>query len=206
MKTFMLIGFLLSAEIPLSQQQFSAASVPQELPAVIILKHSWSKERIDWEKDPFGGPVEGFEDMRRRVSVERRIDAVKPTGEIGETIRLERAARAERATKARPPKPPRYAFSYKLLVENGSGKTIEKIDWDYVFFDAATGQELGRRRFTSSEDVGPGRRKEFSLLVLSPPARNISVYALGKRERDGLNEQIALVRMVYTDRTVWQRP
>jgi hypothetical protein len=200
MKTLVLMGFLVCPTIVLNPQEYST----QELPGVVILKHSWSKERINWEKEPFGGPVEGFEDMRRRVSVERRIEAVKPTGEIGEMIRLERAARAERAVKARPPKPPRYAFSYKLLVENGSGKIIEKIDWDYIFFDAETGQELGRRRFTSSENIGPGKRKELSLLVLSPPTRNISVYALGKKERDGLKEQIALVRVVYTDGSVWQ--
>jgi hypothetical protein len=201
MKTLVVMGSLICLGIAVSPQESNAT---QELPGVVILKHSWSKERINWEKDPFGASVEGFEDMRRRISVERRIEAVKPTGEIGETIRLEQAARAERAAKARPPKPPRYAFSYKLLIENGSGKTIKEIDWDYVFFDAATGQELGRRRFTSSEDVGPGSRKEYSLLVISPPTRNISVYALGKRERDGLNEQIALVRVIYADGSVWQ--
>jgi hypothetical protein len=203
MKTLVLMGFLMCVGIAVNPQQSSGT---QELPGVVVLKHSWSKVRINWEKDPFGASVEGFEDMRRRISVERRIEAVKPTGEIGETIRLEQAARAERTAKARPPKPPRYAFSYKLLVENVSAKTIDKIDWDYVFFDAATGQELGRRRFSSSEDVGPGSRKEFSLLVVSPPTRNISVYALGKRERDGLNEQIALVRVVYTDGSIWHRP
>lgn len=203
MKTLVVMGFLICLGIAVNPQESSAT---QELPGVIILKQSWSKERIDWEKDPFGGTVEGFGEMRRRISVERRIEAVKPTGEIGETSRLEQSARVERAAKARPLKPPRYAFSYKLLVENVSEKTSEKIDWDYVFFDAATGQELGRRRFTCSEDVGPGRRKEFSLLVLSPPTRNISVYALGKKERDGLKEQIDLVRVVYTDGSVWQRP
>lgn len=178
----------------------------QELPGITILKHSWSKERINWEKDPFGGSVEGFDDMRRRLSVERRIEAVKPTGEIGETNRLEQSARVDRAAKARPPKAPRYAFSYKLSIENNSGKTIKKIDWDYVFFDAVTGDELGRRRFASTDDVGPGKRKDLSVLLVSPPTRNISVYALGKNERDGLKSQIDIMRVVYDDRSIWQRP
>lgn len=82
----------------------------------------------------------------------------------------------------------------------------EKIDWDYVFFDAVTGDELGRRRFANAEDVGPGKRKDFAHLVVSPPTRNISVYALGKNERDGLRSQIDIMRVVYDDGSIWQRP
>jgi hypothetical protein len=183
----------------------------QESPAtqaahgVTVIKYDWSKERIDWEKDPFGATVEGYNDMRRRVSVERRVEAVKKTGEVGEINKIEQAARNERAAKARPPKPPRYAFLYKVSVKNDGGKEISAIDWDYVFTDAATGEELGRRRFTSAEEIAPGKRKELSQLVSSPPTMKISAYAFGKRERDGLNEQIQIVRVTYEDGTVWQK-
>ena len=34
----------------------------------------------------------------------------------------------------------------------------------------------------------------------------VSVHALDKRERAGLNEQVVLVRVLYEDGTVWQRP
>ena len=112
--------------------------------------------------------------------------------------------RDEKAAKERPPKPPRYAFRYKLSVQNAGPKAIKEIDWDYVFTDAVSGEELGRREFTSTEKIGPGKRKELSVLVSSPPIQRISVYTLGKGERDGLAEQVIVARILYDDGTTWQ--
>ncbi len=117
-------------------------------PDLQMVKYSWSKERIGWEKDPFAAPVEDFNDMRGRVSRERRTP----------TALEERSAGAEKAAKARPAPPPRYAFNYKLSVRSAGPKAIKEIDWDYVFTDAATGEELGRREFTSAEKIDPGKR------------------------------------------------
>ena len=112
--------------------------------------------------------------------------------------------RDEKAAKERPPKPPRYAFRYKLSIQNAGPKAIKEVDWDYVFTDAATGEELGRREFTSAEEIGPGKRKELSVLVSSPPTQRVSVYTLGKGERDGLVEQVTVVRILYDDDTAWE--
>jgi len=142
----------------------------------------------------------------RRVGDERRRERAQAAGNIGEANRIEREARAEQVLKARPPAPPRYAFLYEISVKNTGAKTIKEIDWDYVFLDAATGQELSRRQFTHTEKIGPGKSKELSLLIPSPPTQQISVYSLGKKERDGLNEQVVIIRVTYSDGSVWQRP
>ena len=173
-------------------------------PDIAVEKYSWTKERIGWEADPFGGPVEGFEDIRRRLADQRRIERARATGNIGEANKVEREMRAEQVIKARPTAPPRYAFSYKLFLRNTGIRTIKEVDWDYVFYDKATGQELGRRQFTGVEKIAPGKGKELAFLVSSPPTQSISVYSLGKKEREGLSEQIVLVRVLYEDGTVWQ--
>ncbi|MDQ3755420.1 MAG: hypothetical protein M3371_11910, partial [Acidobacteriota bacterium] len=63
-----------------------------------------------------------------------------------------------------------------------------------------------RHEFTSVEKISPGKSKELSFFIPAPPTRTISVHEFGKNERDGLSEQIILVRVLYTDGTIWQRP
>ena len=45
----------------------------QEPSGVEVVKSSWSKIRIGWERDPFGGPLENFDEMRSRARNERRV-------------------------------------------------------------------------------------------------------------------------------------
>jgi hypothetical protein len=169
-----------------------------------VEKYSWAKERIGWERDPFGGPVESFDDMRRRRVDERRLERAQRSGNIGEANKVEREMRAERVIRARPSEPPRYAFHYRLVVRNGGGKPVKELDWDYVFLDAATGEEMGRRQFTAVERITPGKRKELDFLVPTPPTQKVSAHALVKGERDGLVERVVIVRVLYEDGTVWQ--
>jgi len=175
----------------------------QGSPGVTVIKFGWSKERINWEGDPFGGPVENFEDVRRRRVDERRVERARATGNVGEAAKVEREMRAEQVLKSKPPAPPRYTFLYRASLKNTGARTVVEIDWDYVFFDAVTGEELGRREFTSTERIEPGKSKELSFTVNKPPTQRISVYVLGKKERDGLAEKLNIVRVQYSDGSVW---
>jgi hypothetical protein len=204
MRTGILCVVFLSLSVTAYAQSVPAA--PQEPPGVTVIKYSWSKERINWEGDPFGGSVESFEDLRRRRVDERRVERARATGNIGEAAKVEREMRAEQVIKARPPAPPRYTFLYRASLKNTGDKTITETDWDYVFLDAVTGEELGRREFTSIENIGPGKSKELSFMLHKPPAQRISVYALDKKERQGLVEKLNVIRIQYSDGSVWQRP
>lgn len=205
-----LSGSVVNAQSPVASTNGPVASANGPVASidapVAVIKHSWSKERINWEGDPFGGPVENFEDMRRRRVDERRVERARGSGNVGEANRVEREMRAEQVIKARPPKPPRYVFLYKLTIKNTSDKTIKLIDWDYVFFSANTQSEAGRIQFTSEEKIAPGKNKEIQAMASKPPARTISVYALDKNERQGLDGQIVIMRVEYSDGTVWERP
>ena len=196
---------LIALTLALGSGVAAQSPAPSTDPSVAIVKYSWSKERINWEGDPFAGAFESFEDVRRRAVDARRVERARGSGNIGEAAKVEREIRAEQVIKARPPKPARYAFVYKVGIKNDSDKTITEFDWDYVFFDAATGAEIGRRQFTGVEKIGPGKSKELTFQVSSPPAKTISVYALEKHERKGLSEAVVLVRVAYADGSVWLR-
>jgi hypothetical protein len=187
-----------------AQSPAAATATADAPPDVEIVRHSWSKERVGWEGDPFGGPVESFSDVRRRMADQRRLERARAGGNAAEAAKVDREMRAEQVIKSRAPKPPRYAFSYKLTIRNAGAKTIKEIDWDYVFLDAATGQELDRREFTGVEKIGPGKTKELAFLAPTPPTQTISVHALGKNEREGLREAIVVVRVLYADGTHWR--
>lgn len=177
-----------------------AASIvcAQEPSGVEVVKASWSKIRIGWERDPFGGPLENFDEMRSRVRNERRVAT-------GGGERARREARADEANLAaqREKKPSQYYFIYKTKIKNTHTAAITQLDWDYVFFERDTENELGRQEFTSDEQIGPGKTKELVVTITSPPTRTISVTSLNLEERNRLSEKIILVRVKYADGTIW---
>lgn len=180
-----------------------AASIvcAQEPSGVEVVKASWSKIRIGWERDPFGGPLENFDEMRSRARNERRVAT-------GGGERARREAKADEANLAaqRNKKPSQYYFIYKTKIKNTHTSAITQIDWDYVFYERGTENELGRQQFTSDEQIGPGKTKELVVTITSPPTRTISVTALNLEERDRLSEKIILLRVQYADGRIWQAP
>jgi hypothetical protein len=180
----------------------------QDPPDLAVLKFSWAKERIGWERDPFKPPVENNDEMRIRQRDEKRIEDAKRGGNQSEVNKLEREARADAAilAKARQQAPPREAYRYKVSVKNTGAKTIKLIDWDYIFFDPVTDDKLAHHQFTSEEKIKPGHGKELEIIILTPPVLTISAEALNKKGNAVLKGQVILVRIEYTDGTVWQRP
>ncbi|MGH9871533.1 MAG: hypothetical protein ACRD9S_03580 [Pyrinomonadaceae bacterium] len=203
MRAMMLLCLTLCLSVVAQAQPGPTAT--SESPQALVMKQNWSKERINWEGDPFGGPVETFDDLRRRMADQRRVDRARGSGNVGEAAKVEREMRSEQVIKARPPAPPRYGFLYQASVKNTSEKTIKLIDWDYVFYNN-TQVETGRLKFTSEERIGPGKSKKLNAMSRKPPAPTVSIYALDKNERQGLDGQVLLVRIEYTDGTIWQLP
>lgn len=172
---------------------------PQDPGGVEVVKCSWSKVRIGWERDPFGGPLENFDEMRSRARNERRVAQ-------GGGDRAKREAKADAANiaKQREKAPSQYYFIYKTKIKNNHTSAITQIDWDHVFYERDTENEVGRQEFTSDEQIGPGKTKELTVTVTSPPARTVSITSLNLEERKRLSEKIVLVRVQYADGRVWQ--
>ena len=180
---------------------FASAQSPTENPGgVQVLNSTWSKVRIGWERDPFGGPLENFDEMRSRARNERRVA-------LGGGERAKREAKADEANiaKLRDQGPPRYFFIYKTKLKNTSTSAIVELDWDYVFLERGTETEIGRREFTTDEQIGPGKTKEVTVRTLSPPTRTVSLSSLNLGEHDQFTEKILLVRIKYADGRVWQQ-
>lgn len=191
MKALGLIAImLLGTSIVCAQQQ------PSD---VEVVKASWSKVRIGWERDPFAGPLENFDEMRSRARNERRI--AQGGGE-----RAKREAKADEAilAKQREKNPPQYYFIYKTRIKNNYTSAITQIDWDYIFLERGTENEVGRQQFTSDEHISAGKSKELKVTITSPPTKTVSVTSLNLEERDRFTEKIELIRVKYADGRVWQ--
>lgn len=178
---------------------------PQASPQVEILKYNWTKELLGWERDPFSPTVENYDDVRLRVRDERRLEEAKKAGNRAEANKLERLGRAKAEASKRQTAPPRYAFMYRVSVKNTGTKVIKTLDWDYIFFDKDSQTEVGRHQFTSQEKINPGKNKELNVFLPVPPTKTISVNELNKKERLSLKEQVIIVRVEYSDGSVWQR-
>ena len=205
MRPLLAILFVLSTSVIVNAQVAGPVGEPA---GVAVLKYSWTKERIGWQQDPFSGPIENSDEMRVRARNEKRVMDAKKGGNGSELSRAERDAKTDEAlissihqnTRAR------YGFVYKASVQNNGQKTIRSIDWDYVFFDLGTNNEVGRRQFTSEQKIPPGRARELSFFIPHPPTKTISIEALDKHERDGLGERVELIRVQFSDGTSWQIP
>jgi hypothetical protein len=187
--------------------QVNAQTPASNASPVELVKFSWSKERLNWERSPFGGPNENFHQMQFRARSEKRVTDAKRSNSP-ESSRLEQDAKTDAAIVAaanQTGKPPRYYFFYRASVKNNSAKSITEIDWDYIFVDSATGDELDRRQFTSVQNIGPGKQKELTFTLPTPPTRRISVHSLDRKERSGIGEQVVIVRVKYADGSEWQR-
>ena len=147
-----------------------SVSISTDPPSAEVTHFSWSKERIGWEKDPFGGPIENFDEVRARTRNEKRIEDAK-RGNSAEIDKIRREAKADAANIAAKHKDTRsrYVFVYKATVKNSSNKAIKSIDWDYIFLERATETEIGRQQFTSEEKISPGKTKELIVTITKPP-------------------------------------
>lgn len=201
---------LLISGLPAAQQAQQPQPVAQGPEDVAVVKFSWRKERVPgWENRQFGTSGETYDAMRARVDNERRIQAARNSGNKAELGRRESAAKmledANAPKGSKDAGPPRDGYRYKVTVSNAGTKTVKLIDWDYVFLDPNTRQEVARRQFTSEEKVRPGKDRELEVFILSPPFLTVNAAASRTGEAPFV-EQVILMRVEYSDGTVWQRP
>lgn len=205
MKTLVIMLFVIAGCMVASAQSTTQSTDSSNL---TVVKFDWSKERVGWQQDPFGGPIENFDEMRVRARNEKRISDAKRGGVGAEVGRAERDARTDAALTAQihQSAPGRYGFIYKVQVLNNSAKVVKAIDWDYIFFDLKTQEELGRKQFSTVDKIAAGKSKELKVFIRTPPTQLISVNSLKSKERADLGESVVIVRVEYTDGSVWKQP
>ena len=205
MKTLGILLFVVASSVAVRAQPAPGSADRADL---VVVKFAWNKERVGWQADPFGGPIENFDEMRVRARNEKRVQDARRGGSGPELTKAESDARTDAALTAQIHKagPGRYRFIYKVEIQNQGTKAVRAVDWDYVFLDANTQEELGRRQFSSLERISPGKTKELKFTIATPPTQTISINSLDKSERANLNESVVIVRIEYADGSVWQHP
>lgn len=188
---FLLLSIVLNAVAAFGQL---AAAGPES--GVSVLKHSWSKERVAWDDaDPImpGGVSTTPRSRKPKTDEYRKKEASE-----------QRSMQLNASTQKEPPEDTRFLFTYEIVVNNGSSKTIREIDWDYVFIDTETREEIGRRQFTSVEKIGAGKKKKLAIRVHTPPTRTVKVSQSGKKDAAGVTEAIEVHRILYDDDSEWR--
>src|SRR5688500_10012554 len=130
MKIYALLLSLLLVPIASNAQTPAPAT---SSPEVEVVKHSWSKERLNWEQNPFSGPNENFHEMQYRARAEKRVSDAKKSGTTGQQSTAERDLKVDAAivqAGRQSSGPARYYFIYKASFKNSSTKPIDEIDWE----------------------------------------------------------------------------
>ena len=172
---------------------------------VVVLKCSWEKERI--RPRPSLAPLASQDELVQQSQREQQLAAAKNAGDRGKVAKLEtQISNHQNATaKASQTQLPRDGYRYKVTLQNDGVKTINSIDWDYLFLDPTTQEELAVHQFTSDETIKPGKKKEISVLYLIPPIKLVSTRMLNKKNLP-LTEQVVIARIRYVDGSFWQHP
>jgi hypothetical protein len=153
---------------------------------------------------PFASPDE----LIRQSQREAQLAAARNSANKGAAGKIEtQITNHEQATaKARQTAPPSDAYRYVVKLRNNGNKVIKSIDWDYLFLDPDTSIVVSRHQFTSDDTIKPGKSKEISVLYLNPPIQTVSAKMLSKKNLANYKEQVVLVRIQFSDGSVWQHP
>ena len=184
----------------------SLAALSQEAGEIEILNFSWTKERI--RERPSMLPLASPEELIRQSRTEAQLAAARNSANRGAAGKIEtQITNHEQATaKARQTAPPDDGYRYVVKLRNNGNKVIKSIDWDYLFLDPDNNAVVSRHQFTSDDTIKPGKSKEISVLYLIPPVQTVSAKMLSKKKLANFKEQVVLMRIQYSDGSVWQHP
>jgi hypothetical protein len=184
----------------------SSAAFSQEAGEIEILKFSWTKERI--RERPSMLPLASSGELIRQSRSEAQLAAARNSANRGAASKIEtQINNDEQATaKARQTAPPDDGYRYVVKLRNNGSKVIKSIDWDYLFLDPDTGAVVSRHQFTSDDTIKPGKSREIGVLYLIPPVQTVSAKMLSKKKLANFKEQVLLMRIQYSDGSIWQHP
>ncbi len=197
----------------------TAADAPAN---VAVVKFNWERipRRSEWDApvssavnqkidDPRPGPVPAeTSDNRAPAPFGRSTSSSQRERERSQASRdSTSAAGGERpgsnASQSRPASGVA-DYVYQLRITNGGKLRVEGVDWEYLFLDPGTKQELGRHRFLSPRRAKPGETFTLKGESLSPPTRVVPAGSLDKK-RKPFDERVVVRCVAYADGTFARR-
>ncbi|MGD9588575.1 MAG: hypothetical protein AB7Q37_04155 [Pyrinomonadaceae bacterium] len=177
--------------------QNGAPSSPD--PDLEVLQKKWRVEFRNkaLERDLVAEAAERTREDEQRREIERTNELLRERGMPTKDIPV----RPLRRDNERPGNTVSYSYSVKLRNRGKIG--IRSIEWEYVFLNPETKEELGRRRFSSNSTIGPGRTKNLVVRSAIPPTGTIDAGNVSQKREDRYLEQIVIVGVEYADGSRW---
>ena len=150
-------------------------------------------------------PVRAVIDANKNSARDRRTNS--PAGERDPNADTldGRGAELERIVQESREPQPVDGFTYSMKVQNGSGKVVQILFWEYQFREAANPANVTRRQFLCSAKINPEKAKELQVFTLLGPSNVVSVKSLVKGSANQFEEGVLINRVEFADGTFWQR-
>ena len=197
-------SYVIAALLAVCASGFAVQAQSQDS-GVVVLKCSWHKERI--RPRPSVATLASQDELIQQSQRQQQLAIARNTNNRGRAGRIEdQISNHQKATnKAAQTELPRDGYRYNLKLRNDGLKTIQSIDWDYLFIDPTDERELARHQFTSDEMIKPGKTKDLSVLYLTPPVKTVSAALLNEKSK-AIVQRAEIIRLQFSDGSSWQRP
>jgi hypothetical protein len=150
-------------------------------------------------------PAPAMIDANKNLERQRRTNASAGERDPNADTIDGRSAELERIVQESREAQPVNGFTYTMKVQNGSGKTIQVIFWEYQFKESANPTNVTRRQFLCSARINPDKAKDLQVFSLSGPSNVVSVKSLTKGSASQFEEGVVVNRVEFADGTFWQR-
>ncbi|PYS82138.1 MAG: hypothetical protein DMF67_13940 [Acidobacteria bacterium] len=193
---------MLLALLPAGVASAQASLDASDASGVMVVEKSWRREVRNpaLDDDPFRANDEQTEFNR-----EQQLNAKSNKAKIQQGSTPEIIVRPERDNRT-VPQGPWAGYIYSVKVRNTGAQTILAVEWEYVFFDPDTKEEVGRHQYINKVKIRPGKGGDLSWVSTLPPASIIAVKKNGGAPNERYSEQVLIRRVEYADGSVWQRP
>jgi hypothetical protein len=180
---------------------------------VAVEKFNWRNTtyRPGWDNSSVSADSQSLEDLRTLPSQDLGVSRTPTPNGMPPTRPRERTTESGNSTKSRVSdvsaaspslsKQRKEEYAYQVQIRNAGEATIEAVDWEYLFLDTATGDELARHRFQTFRRARPGKSVTLVGASGAPPTRVISAASLGGK-RKFFEERIVVRCVAYSDGTV----
>lgn len=95
-------------------------------------------------------------------------------------------------------------YLYKVQVRNVGDQTIKRLQWSYVFTEAAGQKAIFRHQFESHTSIRPGQEKKLSAFTRGSPPAVVDVKELSKNPNQPWGESVVIDRVEFADGTIWK--
>jgi len=174
-------------------------SEPSDPPDVVVLEKSCSQKTRyrEWNQNPSADIRTPNVDLMKEAR-----DVKSPTGNLKDS-----PTGVQNVKKIQPILGHRdTTYVYKIKAKNNGLKTIKALYWEYQFLYPDTQRVLGTHRAVSSKKLLPGKTTVFKAEMAEPPVAFVSNAEFDKEFQLKFTERLIILRVDYTDGSVWQRP